>query len=444
MSLVCYVLGCPILNLANLYVLLEDQKSCVNGFRAWIGEIIENLTMLALSFDSAADARSYGLDAGWWQFLIVNATAESWARLHRIHTDPRIVPLHIQYVLGQKRWSVKMLEALPNLNHLDPESIPETLTHYVMVVLLDYLGSIISYLYGGSATGMSPGDHGSVALRHRIGNQHESMIALGHDAVSHERAIGSPTALFAHAIASLKNARRFYLAIASFPILEDASFQQKAKVLALNAENIGITYLDCINLNQKRQNTRTSRGATANRWSLWMIAVARPKNMPSPPWKGLNMVLPLTQSLYVVRTNIGRQLEIRERLRAYYLTTKRCYLPDQDLRKLREQLSIPSSESLGILHVYRFILRENNQSYQNKGVRNMAFKVVVYSAVINYCEATNPPLVTRPVTGKYNAPDPSRLDWQRISHYAQAAGPRQLWTTVHQREMSIDLGSGTE
>jgi hypothetical protein len=133
--------------------------------------------MLALSFGSAADARSYGLDAGWWQFLIVNATAELRARLYRIHTDPRIVPLHIQYVLGQKRWAVKMLEALPNLNHLDPESIPETLTHYVMVILLDYLDSTISYLYGGSATGMSPGDHGSVALRHRIGNQHESMIS---------------------------------------------------------------------------------------------------------------------------------------------------------------------------------------------------------------------------------------------------------------------------
>src|SRR5256885_4046586 len=110
MSLVRCILGCPILNLANLYVLLEEQKICVNGFRAWIGEIIENLAMLALSFDSAADARSYGLDAGWWQFLIGNATAELRARLHRIHTDPRIVPIHIQYVLGQKRWAVKMLE----------------------------------------------------------------------------------------------------------------------------------------------------------------------------------------------------------------------------------------------------------------------------------------------------------------------------------------------
>ena len=394
--------------------------------------LIDNLAMIALSCESVEEAYSIGLDQQWWRFRVVNAPADLRQRLHRIHTDPRIIPIHVQYLLGQATWTVKMFEELPRLDHRNPQHIQQNLTHYLMVVLI-HCGSPISYLYGGSATGTVPGERGYIGLRNRIGNTHERVISLGNEGVLDLIASGSSQVLFAHVIASLKDAERFYLPITSFPVVEDAVLQRKAKRLALNAEDMGVIYLDCLSVNQNRLNTKTRRGALSNMRSLSIAAVARPKNMPQSPFRGLNIVLPESQPLNVGSTSISENLELQKRLEAYYRKTKRPYLPTLDLSQLREQLSLPSVGLKTVVASYRTILAENGKSYQSSSTRIMGFKIVVFCAVIKYCESTNPPLVTL-ANGRYTAPDPRRLDWQQILHISLELVPEWVDESYFSKE----------
>jgi hypothetical protein len=107
----------------------------------------------------------------------------------------------------------------------------------------------------------------AIALRDRVGT-HESVITLGHEQVLNVIASGSSQALLVHVIASLKNAERFYLAIASFPVVENAVLQRKIKGLVLNTEDMGVIYLDCLSVNRNQQNTKTHRGSVVNMWEL--------------------------------------------------------------------------------------------------------------------------------------------------------------------------------
>jgi hypothetical protein len=157
----------------------------------------------------------------------------------------------------------------------------------------------------------------AIALRDRVGT-HESVITLGHEQVLNVIASGSSQALLVHVIASLKNAERFYLAIASFPVVENAVLQRKIKGLVLNTADMGVIYLDFLSVNRNQQNTKTRRGAVVNMWSLSFAAVARLQKMPRSPFRGLNMVLPGSQPLNVSSTSISENLKLRERLEAYY------------------------------------------------------------------------------------------------------------------------------
>jgi hypothetical protein len=96
-------------------------------------------------------------------------------------------------------------------------------------------------------------------------------------------ASGFSQALFVHVIASLKNAKRIYLAIASFPVIEDALLQRKVKRLTLN---MGIISLDCLTVNQNRQNTKTRRGAVVNMRSLLIATFAGPQKHASVSFQG--------------------------------------------------------------------------------------------------------------------------------------------------------------
>jgi hypothetical protein len=53
---------------------------------------------------------------------------------------PHIIPIHVQYLLGQATWTAKMFEELPRLDHRNPQHIPQTLTHYLMVILVTNSG----------------------------------------------------------------------------------------------------------------------------------------------------------------------------------------------------------------------------------------------------------------------------------------------------------------
>ena len=131
--------------------------------------LIDNLAMLALSYQSANEATMNGLNSSWWRFRLFNASKESRERLWRLYTNPSIVAPYTQFLYGQDTWTTEMFSTLPQLAHCNVQNIPETLTHYLMVVLTPYS----NFLYGGSATGTLPRlTSASSALRARI-SEHE-------------------------------------------------------------------------------------------------------------------------------------------------------------------------------------------------------------------------------------------------------------------------------
>jgi hypothetical protein len=84
-------------------------------------------------------------------------------------------------LLGQATWTAKMFEELPGLDQRNPQHIPQTLTNYLMAVVITHSGLPIPYLYGGSATATTPCENGYIALRAHIGNAHEGIIGLGNE-----------------------------------------------------------------------------------------------------------------------------------------------------------------------------------------------------------------------------------------------------------------------
>jgi hypothetical protein len=72
----------------------------------------------------------------------------------------------------------------------------------------------------------------------------------------------------------------------------------------------------------------------------------------------------------------------------------------------------------------------------------MGFKLVVFCAVIKYCESTNPPLVSS-VNGRYTVPDPRRLDWQQILHIALELVPEWMEESYFSKETYRLIWSNT-
>jgi hypothetical protein len=385
-------------------------------------ELIDNLAMLALSCKSTQEASAIGLHPTWWRFRVFNATKEFRERLWRLYTNPSFVAIHTQFLYGQDTWTTDMFTALPKLEHRNPQNIAETLTHYLMVVLIHRS----AYLYGGSASATTPrSTSDGIALRLRI-SEHEEHITSAHEQRLEGIAAGSSKPLFVHVIASLMNAERFYLEIASFPYVDDALLLRKTKRLVLNAENMGIIYLGCLNLLKNPKVTRTKEGAKYRKISLAIAAIVRPKNMPASSFKGANIVLPDTQGTNIATTNPGKIYELRQRLEGYYQETRLPYLPNLDLPQLTEQLSLPSLQWPTIKRTYATILKENGQAYQTSLTRAMAYRLVVLCAVIKYSESTDPPLSTLSSNGRYTRPDSWRLDWQQVLHLALELVPDWL------------------
>lgn len=266
---------------------------------------------------------------------------------------------------------------------------------------------------------------------------------MGREQLLEEIARGSSGPLFVHTVASLRNAERFYLAIASFPVVNDTRLLKKTKRLVLNAEDMGIIYLKCLNSNQAQRNTRTTRGFKINRQSLSIAVLARPKNMPNSPFRGANIVLPETQDADVAGTNVGQIRELRQLLEEYYEETKQPYLPDLNGLQLREQLSLAALPLRTIQHVYATIVRENGQVYQTYDTRAMAYSLVVLYAVIKYCESRDPPLSIMSANGRYTRPDTWRLDWQQIVHLALELAPDGLEKSSFSKEMCWTIWSKT-
>ena len=393
-------------------------------------ELIDNLAMLTLSCKSQQEAHAIGLNPAWWRFRVFNAPKEFRERLWRLYTNPSFVAIHIQFLYGQDAWTIDMFLTPPKLDHRNPQNIAETLTHYLMVVLTHRN----AYLYGGSASATTPRSTGhGIALRLRI-SEHEEHITSAYELRLEGIAAGSSKPLFVQVMASLMNAERFYLEIASFPAVDDALLLRKTKRLVLNAENMGIIYLNCLNLMKNPKITRTKKGAKYRKLSLAIAAVVRPKNMPVSPFKGANIVLPDSQNTTIATTNPGKIYELRQRLEEYYRETRLPYLPHLDLPQLTEQLSLPSLQWSTIKHTYAAILKENGQVYQTTLTRAMAYRLVVLCAVIKYCESANPALSTLSSNGRYTRPDPWRLDWQQILHVALELVPDWLERSYFTKE----------
>jgi hypothetical protein len=163
------------------------------------------------------------------------------------------------------------------LNIATPQNIAETLTHYLMAVLIHRS----AYLYGGNASAVTPRSTGDgIALRLRI-SDHKEHITSAYEQRLEGIAAGSSKPLFVPVIASLMNAERFYLEIASFPYVDDPLLLKKTKRLVLNAEDTGIIYLGCLNLMKNPMVTRTKEGAKYRKLSLAIAAIVRLKNIPA-------------------------------------------------------------------------------------------------------------------------------------------------------------------
>ena len=321
---------------------------------------------IALACRDAEDASEHGLNMSQWMFRIANALPRERERLVRLYTDPRVCPLPIQYLLGKEVWSKRMFSRIHDLL-VAPERLDSVHQHlgvYLMLVHWNHL----AYLYTGSAT-KSSNDNLPKGFRCRL-LTHELTIRQGSEQVRVGWQDGSSSCLFAHVIASMPTAERVYLPLLSFHDMPGANIRRKTQFIVIQGEDMATFLLDTLRKEEETQKvTRTSQGSKFRKSSLLFMQASRPETgLPESPFRGLNIVLPMSQKVL-----LSKEGEMR----------------------LTDVESVANQE------------------------------IVVLAAGVAYCEAHEPALV-RLENGRYKLASHQAFDWHVLSHLAVERAPEGM------------------
>jgi hypothetical protein len=252
---------------------------------------VELFAAAAAALSTGHETEAAGMSQTIWAFRLANSPAEYRRCLILIMTNPRVVPLHVQYVIGHESFSAATFHHLVSecmaLNLADLGSIPETSKVYAMVVKLQE--SIFAYV--GSTTGTVPDSQGYILLPKRM-RVHRTQLEMEHeDALSAWRPKQGNT-LWCHVVATTLGAEVSMGVLLSLPPIEADDITPILKGMILNAEGVLKAGLGCVLGTWNRSlNPAVQRARNLTEFLVRMIQ----ENGLGRGMSGLNMVLPCTQ-----------------------------------------------------------------------------------------------------------------------------------------------------
>jgi hypothetical protein len=418
------------LRFAKLIIkILDRARQCIDRFRLWYKQLIDNTAMVAASYDKIP---KYELSAECWKFRLANASSASRKRLHSFYCDPRITPLHIQWAFGQKIWNPALLDSLPHIDVADERAIPNAIGHYMLAVRgpgtlgpEDQVG-----LYHGSATSLVHTAHRKVGYRSRL-PRHERTI---HEA----RASTTRPKLFCQWYAALPGHTHFFCEFARIlesPENHSPALVTKARLLTMNSEDLGTIFLDTCRQPSEAQPTRFSFYSQA---SFRMSQITRPPSLPRTPFRGLNLVLPSTQDWNGFWSPKQRRLpevmtDVIAKFESFYQKTGRRYITQADIEDItrdhpalaRQVEDVTDSDFRA---AYEMVLASHEVKYEGVHEQHLNRKLLVVCAVIKHCDEVTPSMITLKEDGTYSLPEVSGINWLEVAHIALDIAPSSTST----------------
>ncbi|KAH8879477.1 hypothetical protein GQ53DRAFT_37369 [Thozetella sp. PMI_491] len=281
-------------------------------------EVICRMANIALAFpNSFAYTKATGLHSQAWTFTVANSGSDSQELLLQLFTDYRTRPIDVQVVLGALNWAENIWNLLPRFDVHGPETWEKKWSVYA--IRLQRIPSSNteedsdSMIFGESLQRLTTekAPHASAKPTEGIyvgsaqAQEREGLVGESYRLIlGHERYFTRPTdeivkPLYVHKIGRQEGVQRSYYSLASFPLIEESSwYQARIKQSIQRLENDQVIILDSLSFegpDASSQRTKILIEASRN-----YTKVVRPHTCPSPPWHGLNRVLPSTQRQQVI------------------------------------------------------------------------------------------------------------------------------------------------
>lgn len=367
-----------------------------------------------------------------WIFRFANASSVSRKRLHSFYCDPRIIPLHIQCVFGQKIWNPAILNSLLQLDVANERAIPNAIGHYMLAVRNPGKFGLEDpvRLYNGSATSLVP------TVLENIG--YRSRLPIHEKAIDAARAGTTRRELFCQWYAALpEHIHTFYefARILESPENHLPALVTKARLLTMNSEDLGTIFLDTCRQPSESQPTRASIFAHA---SFRISQITRPPGLSPPAFCGLNLVLPSTQGwnafwspkqprLPKVTTDVMASFE------SFYQRTGRRYITQADIEDIKRDHPPLACQVEGVTDsnfcaAYEMVLASQGVKYERDYEQDLNRKLLVVCAVIKHCDEVTPSMVTLREDGTYSLPEVTGINWLEVAHIALDLTPSSIST----------------
>lgn len=262
-------------------------------------EVIRKMANIALAFpNSFAYTKATGLHSQAWTFTVANSGRDSQQLLLQLFTDYRTRPIDVQVVLGALNWAENIWNLLPRINVHDPETLEQKWSVYAIrpqgIPSSNTEEDSDSMIFGESLQRLTIEKVLQASAKSTEG------IYVG-SAQAQERGglVGESQRLMLGHFGRQEGVQRSYYSLASFPLIEESWwYQARIKRSIQRLENDQLIILESLSFDgPDASGTRTKILIEASRNSTKAV---RPHAYPSPPWHGLNRVLPSTQRQQVL------------------------------------------------------------------------------------------------------------------------------------------------
>ncbi|KAH7010027.1 hypothetical protein EDB80DRAFT_417858 [Ilyonectria destructans] len=266
-----------------------DVLKAIEAHKDRLYRVITRTAQFMLSFDSQHDS---GISYEWFMLIVANASVESRQRLVRIMSHPRVQPIALQFLLGQRIWTKDMFNWYPKTDLHNLGLVDDFFSAYFGVAHCPDATS----LYSGSATRTKKARKGRTFGEVGRMMDHRRCIALGHDEIVSQRRHGSNSLLFVHEIMTSPDTEFYFFPAARFSTSTNISPEgsYKARALTLLIENCNAVLVAGA---WPTESSRSQAGEANCQRSHILRNLLQPADFPEPPWRSANKVLPITQGM---------------------------------------------------------------------------------------------------------------------------------------------------
>lgn len=359
-----------------------------------------------------------------WMFNVANSTREAREYLLQLHTDPRIRPIYLQALLGSPSWSAGMWGLLPKIDMNKPSDAERKWSVYgIRLDIPSEEDEPLQALYTGSAQNQNTSKGSCMPGELSRIDDHETLFKM--PSWELQRLRRDSKALYVHEVGVLPGVQRKYYSLASFPIITEPSyFQARIKLSIYRLETDHTIIVGTLCPLQDVAAERLTAVSQLRIESQKYYDTLRPSMCPSPPWIGLNRVLPTSQNNSLFSTGIESKFSgLAERKRQLYSNTHKLSLDTSDISLLLDK-ELPSHEIINlsgrIKRLYDNVLREYGMRYEPGSSRCLRLWFPILWGLANHVFEAQ--LIIGKGEFEYIL-DWDAVDWERVAQLAQSIAP---------------------